>query len=48
MIFYDDEALEKIYNAFEPESYWLVNGTNHTKDDGNSFIGICIRLGMMI
>lgn len=35
--FYDDEALEKIYNAFEPESYWLVNGTNHTKDDGNSF-----------
>ena len=35
--FYDDEALEKIYNAFEPDINWVLCGSNHTKDDGNSF-----------
>jgi glycosyltransferase involved in cell wall biosynthesis len=35
--FYDDEALEKIYNAFTPETQWLLCGSNHTKNDGNSF-----------
>jgi glycosyltransferase involved in cell wall biosynthesis len=36
--FYDDEALEKIYYALsDSDRMWLLNGTNHTKDDGNSF-----------
>lgn len=36
--FYDDEALEKIYYALQDSNKtWLLNGTNHTKDDGNSF-----------
>ena len=35
--FYDDEALEKIFNLFEKDVYWLVCGSNHTKNDGNSF-----------
>ena len=36
--FYDDEALEKIYNEFETsDKKWLLNGCNHTQDDGNSF-----------
>ena len=36
--FYDDEALEKIYYALsDSDKMWLLNGTNHTKDDGNSF-----------
>jgi glycosyltransferase involved in cell wall biosynthesis len=36
--FYDDEALEKIYYALEDsDKMWLLNGTNHTKDDGNNF-----------
>lgn len=36
--FYDDESLEKIYNQFESsDKFWLVNGSNHTKNDGNSF-----------
>jgi len=35
--FYDDEALEKIYNAFDPDTNWVLCGSNHTKDDGNSF-----------
>jgi glycosyltransferase involved in cell wall biosynthesis len=36
--FYDDEALEKIYCTLsDSDRMWLLNGTNHTKDDGNSF-----------
>ena len=35
--FYDDEALEKIHDAFDEDTQWLVCGTNHTKDDGHSF-----------
>ena len=36
--FYDDEALEKIYYALsDSDRMWLLNGTNHTKDGGNSF-----------
>ncbi len=36
--FYDDEALEKIYEALsESDKMWLLNATNHTRDDGNSF-----------
>jgi glycosyltransferase involved in cell wall biosynthesis len=36
--FYDDEALEKIYYALaDSDKDWLLNGTNHTKDDGQSF-----------
>ena len=36
--FYDDESLEKIHNEFEnSDKMWLVNGCNHTKNDGNSF-----------
>lgn len=36
--FYDDEALEKIYNSLvESDNDWLVCGSNHTNDDGNSF-----------
>jgi glycosyltransferase involved in cell wall biosynthesis len=36
--FYDDEALEKIYYALhDSDKMWLLNGTNHTKDDGNTF-----------
>lgn len=36
--FYDDEALEKIYYSLaNSEKMWLLNGCNHTKDNGNSF-----------
>jgi glycosyltransferase involved in cell wall biosynthesis len=35
--FYDDEALEKIYNAFDSDTNWVLCGSNHTKNDGNSF-----------
>ena len=36
--FYDDEALEKIHSEFEnSDKVWLVNGCNHTQDDGHSF-----------
>ena len=36
--FYDDEALEKIYGELESsDKFWLVNGSNHTNNDGNSF-----------
>lgn len=36
--FYDDEALEKIYKELsESDKMWLLNATNHTRDDGNSF-----------
>tara|TARA_B100002019_G_scaffold123483_1_gene106263 strand:- start:517 stop:1227 length:711 start_codon:yes stop_codon:yes gene_type:complete len=36
--FYDDEALEKIYNALmESDSDWLVCGCNHTRSDGRDF-----------
>lgn len=36
--FYDDEAFEKIYYALaDSDKLWLLNGTNHTKDDGRSF-----------
>ena len=36
--FYDDEALEKIYNAlYNSDKVWLLNGCNHTADHGNSF-----------
>jgi glycosyltransferase involved in cell wall biosynthesis len=36
--FYDDHALEKIYYAlYNSDRMWLLNATNHTKDDGNSF-----------
>ena len=36
--FYDDESLEKIYNELSnSDKTWLVNGCNHTQDDGNSF-----------
>lgn len=36
--FYDDESLEKIHNEFEnSDKMWLVNGCNHTQDDGHSF-----------
>ena len=36
--FYDDEALEKIYNELSnSDKTWLLNGCNHTQDDGNSF-----------
>ena len=36
--FYDDESLEKIHNQFEnSDKMWLVNGCNHTQDDGHSF-----------
>ena len=36
--FYDTESLEKIHSEFEQsDSMWLVNGCNHTKDDGYNF-----------
>jgi len=36
--FYDDESLQKIHDQFESEdNKWLVNGCNHTQDDGHSF-----------
>jgi glycosyltransferase involved in cell wall biosynthesis len=36
--FYDDEALEKIYNSLiDSEESWLLHGTNHTRDDGHTF-----------
>ena len=36
--FYDDEALEKIYNTLtESDSDWLVCGCNHTRSDGRDF-----------
>jgi len=36
--FYDDEALEKIYNSLkESDKDWLVCGCNHTKSDGRDF-----------
>ena len=36
--FYDDEALQKIYNALnDSDKMWLLNGCNHTADHGHSF-----------
>jgi glycosyltransferase involved in cell wall biosynthesis len=36
--FYDTESLEKIHSEFEQSNnMWLVNGCNHTKDDGYNF-----------
>jgi glycosyltransferase involved in cell wall biosynthesis len=36
--FYDDESLEKIHNEFlDSDKMWLVNGCNHTQDNGHSF-----------
>lgn len=35
--FYDDESLDKIYAEFTDDTTWLVCGSNHTKDHGNSF-----------
>ena len=36
--FYDDEALEKIYNSLiESDKDWLVCGCNHTQNDGHDF-----------
>lgn len=36
--FYDDESLEKIYTILSNSgTMWLVNGCNHTNDDGHSF-----------
>jgi len=36
--FYDDEALEKIYNTLtDSDSDWLVCGCNHTRTDGRDF-----------
>ena len=36
--FYDTESLEKIHSEFEKnDSMWLVNGCNHTNDDGYNF-----------
>tara|TARA_B100001093_G_C26711972_1_gene963831 strand:+ start:159 stop:860 length:702 start_codon:yes stop_codon:yes gene_type:complete len=36
--FYDDESLEKINNEFNTtDKTWLVNGCNHTQNDGHSF-----------
>jgi len=36
--FYDDRALEKIYSQFKTsDKMWLVNGCNHTQDDGHTF-----------
>lgn len=35
---YDTEAFEKMYNSLsESNSYWLVCGAIHTRDDGNTF-----------
>ena len=37
--FYDDEALEKIYTSLHgSDRMWLLNGCNHTVDDGWNFI----------
>lgn len=36
--FYDDEALKKIYyTLYNSDKTWLLNGSNHTQDDGRSF-----------
>lgn len=36
--FYDDESLDKIYtNLSSSDKMWIVNGCNHTSDDGHSF-----------
>lgn len=36
--FYDDESFEKIYNELSSsDRKWLVNGCNHTQNDGHSF-----------
>jgi glycosyltransferase involved in cell wall biosynthesis len=36
--FYDDEALEKIVNEMDnSDKMWLLNGSNHTRDNGHSF-----------
>lgn len=36
--FYDTEALEKIHDEFASSNRkWLLNGCNHTKDDGYNF-----------
>ena len=37
--FYDDEALEKIYTSLHnSDRMWLLNGCNHTYDDGWNFV----------
>ena len=35
--FYDSQALKKIYDSFDDKHDWLVCGSNHTKNNGNSF-----------
>ena len=37
--FYDTEALEKLFmmSLRQVNSKWLLNGCNHTKDDGYNF-----------
>lgn len=36
--FYDDEAIEKIYDVlYNSDKIWILNGCNHTADHGNSF-----------
>ena len=36
--FYDDEAFEKIHGELSnTDKMWLVNGCNHTQNDGHSF-----------
>jgi len=39
--FYSNEALGKIVKLFDEnlDDYWVLCGTNHTQDDGNSFYG---------
>ncbi len=41
--FYDDNALGLILKSFENEDCnWLVNGCNHTHDDGKSFVNFMV------
>ena len=36
--FYDDESLQKIHTSLSnSDNMWLVNGCNHTNNDGHSF-----------
>ena len=46
--FYDTESLEKIQNEFDDsKKMWLVNGCNHTKDDGYNFYWEMFQSGMI-
>ena len=47
--FYDDESLEKIYTSLHnSDRMWLLNGCNHTFDDGWNFVNESKRFNNMV